>query len=76
MDRIGSIKLFVRLAELGSFTAVAQSEGIRQPLVSKSLKALEDYLGVQLVNRTSRQLVISDSGKAFYIQAHRLDLKS
>lgn len=72
MDRLGAIKLFVRLIELGSFTAVARAEGIGQPAVSKQIYALEQYLGAQLVSRTSRQVVVTDAGQTFYESAKQL----
>jgi DNA-binding transcriptional LysR family regulator len=66
MDRLEAIGLFARLVERGSFSAVAREWGIGQPAVSKQIAALEKYLGVQLVLRTSRSVVITDAGQAFY----------
>lgn len=72
MDRLNSIRLFVRLVECGSFSAVGREEGIGQPAVSKQIVALERHLGAQLVLRTSRQMVITDAGQAFYETAKQL----
>jgi LysR family transcriptional regulator for bpeEF and oprC len=72
MDRMHAIRLFVRLVECGSFSAVGREEGIGQPAVSKQIGALERYLGEQLVLRTSRQVVITEAGQAFYESAKRL----
>jgi DNA-binding transcriptional LysR family regulator len=72
MDRLGAIRLFVRLVELGGFTAVARAEGIGQPAVSKQIHALERYLGAQLVSRTSRQVVVTEAGQTFYESAKQL----
>jgi DNA-binding transcriptional LysR family regulator len=66
VDRLEAIDLFTRLVERGSFSAVARESGIGQPAVSKQIAALERYLGVQLVLRTSRSVVITDAGQAFY----------
>lgn len=71
MDRLDAIRLFVRLVECGSFSAVGREEGIGQPTVSKQISALEQYLGAQLVLRTSRQVVITAAGQAFYESAKR-----
>jgi DNA-binding transcriptional LysR family regulator len=72
MDRVNAIRLFVRLVECGSFSAVGREEGIGQPAVSKQIGALERHLGAQLVLRTSRQVVITDAGQTFYESARQL----
>jgi DNA-binding transcriptional LysR family regulator len=72
MDRLNAIRLFVRLVECGSFSAVGREEGIGQPAVSKQIVALERHLGAQLVLRTSRQVVITDAGQTFYESARQL----
>lgn len=72
MDRLNAIRLFVRLVESGSFSAVGREEGIGQPAVSKQIVALERYLGAQLVLRTSRQIAITEAGQAFYESAKQL----
>ena len=69
MDRLDAIRLFVRLVECGSFSAVGREEGIGQPAVSKQIVALERHLGAQLVLRTSRQVVITEVGQTFYESA-------
>ena len=72
MDRLDAIRLFVRLVECGSFSAVGREEGIGQPAVSKQIAALERNLGAQLVLRTSRQVSITDAGHTFYRAARKL----
>jgi DNA-binding transcriptional LysR family regulator len=72
MDRLDAIRLFVRLVECGSFSAVGREEGIGQPAVSKQINALERHLGAQLVLRTSRQVVITEAGQTFYESAKRM----
>jgi DNA-binding transcriptional LysR family regulator len=72
MDRLDAIRLFVRLVECGSFSAVAREEGIGQPAVSKQIAALERHLGAQLVLRTSRQVAITEAGQTFYESARQL----
>jgi DNA-binding transcriptional LysR family regulator len=72
VDRVNAIRLFVRLVERGSFSAVGREEGIGQPAVSKQIGALERHLGAQLVLRTSRQVVITEAGQSFYESARQL----
>ncbi|MEO1266783.1 MAG: LysR family transcriptional regulator [Myxococcota bacterium] len=69
MDRITLMKAFVRLVELGTFTAVAEELRIKQSTVSKWIAALEEQLGVQLVERTTRTRRITDAGQLFYTRA-------
>jgi len=66
MDRLDAIRLFVRVAESGSFSAVAREANIGQPAVSKQVAALEQHLGAQLMHRTSRSLTLTEAGQAFY----------
>lgn len=72
MDRLDAMRLFLRLVECGSFSAVGQEAGIGQPAVSKRIAALERHLGTQLVMRTSRQVVITEAGKSLYAPIKRL----
>jgi DNA-binding transcriptional LysR family regulator len=56
VDRFDAMRVFVRLAEKGSFSAVAKDRGIGQPAVSKQISALEDELGTELIHGTSRSM--------------------
>src|ERR1700726_978889 len=72
MDRVEGIKIFVRVVESGSFSAVARELGTRQPAISKQVAALEEHLGAQLLVRTSRSLSLTEAGRDFYKSAVRL----
>ncbi|WP_257127540.1 LysR family transcriptional regulator [Burkholderia sp. MSMB1078WGS] len=72
MDRLDAIRLFVRLVECGNFSAVGREHGIGQPAVSKKIGALETHLGAQLLMRTSRKVIVTDAGLAFYESAKQL----
>jgi LysR family transcriptional regulator for bpeEF and oprC len=65
LDSLTSIALFVRIAETRSFSAAAHQLGISAPAVSKGLARLEQRLGVQLLNRTTRKVSLTDDGRAF-----------
>src|ERR1700723_751299 len=68
------MQMFVRVVEKGSFSAVARERGIGQPAVSKQISALEDELGTELIQRTSRSLTLTEPGRDFYESAlHILD---
>lgn len=72
MDQIAAIRVFVRVVECGSFSAVARESGVGQPAVSKQITALEAHLGAQLLRRTSRSLSLTDAGQEYYEAAVRL----
>lgn len=65
MDVIGAMAAFVRVAERGSFTLAARDLGVSQPHVTRALQTLEARLAAQLVQRTTRRLVLTDDGRAY-----------
>jgi DNA-binding transcriptional LysR family regulator len=72
MDQLAAIRMFVRVVESSSFSAVAREAGVGQPAVSKQITALEAHLGAQLLRRTSRSLSLTEAGQDFYESAVRL----
>jgi DNA-binding transcriptional LysR family regulator len=72
MDQLEAIRIFVRVVDSGSFSAVAREAGVGQPAVSKQIAALETRLGAQLLRRTSRSLSVTEAGQDFYEAAVRL----
>src|ERR1700733_1725720 len=72
MDRLDVMRLFVRIAETGSFSRAALAAGVGQPTASKQIAALEARLGAQLLQRTSRGLSLTDEGQAYYEACLRL----
>jgi DNA-binding transcriptional LysR family regulator len=72
LDTLQSMRLFTRVIELGSFSAVAREEQITQPTVSKIIAALEKNLGVRLVERTTTSLTPTDEGQRFYHRCRQL----
>jgi DNA-binding transcriptional LysR family regulator len=66
------MRTFVRAVETGSFTAVAAEQGQTQPTVSRQISALEDHLGVRLMQRTTRVLTLTDEGRTYYAHARGL----
>lgn len=66
MDRIACMQSFVRAIELNSFSAVAREQQTTQPTISKQIAALEKYLGVQLLTRSTTHLSLTEEGKKYY----------
>lgn len=74
MDLLAALKSFVRLAETGSFSAVARDVGATQPAISRQITALEDHLGARLVQRSTRSLRFTEDGQTLLVHArHILD---
>lgn len=66
MDRLASINAFVRVAESGGFTAAAKALNISTTMVSNHVQALENALGVRLLNRTTRRVSLTEIGREYY----------
>jgi DNA-binding transcriptional LysR family regulator len=62
MDLLAALRTFVRIAETGSFSAVAREVGATQPAVSRQIAALEDHLGARLLQRSTRSLRLTEDG--------------
>lgn len=65
MDRLDAMHLFVRVAELGSFSAVALQLGLARSVVTRQIAALEAHLGVKLMVRSTRRLALTSAGTAY-----------
>lgn len=61
--------MFVRLAERGSFSAVARELKQSQPTISRRLSELEEHLGARLIARTTRSLSLTQEGQEFLEKA-------
>lgn len=72
MDRLTSIEIFVKAVESGSFTGAGASLNMSSQLVGKHVKALEQDLGVKLLNRTTRRQHLTDVGRNFYDRARNI----
>ena len=65
MDRFDAMRLFIRVAELGSFSAVALQAGVARSVVTRQIAALETHLGVKLMARSTRRLALTSAGSAY-----------
>jgi len=72
VDRFKLMKLFVRIVETGSFSAVARELEMLQPSVSKHMNMLEQSLGVRLLNRTTRKISLTDAGREYFERCQRI----
>src|SRR5882672_1893749 len=65
MDKFLAMSMFVRIVEKGSLTAAAETLDTSLPSVVRALAALERDLGVQLLNRTTRRIHLTDDGAQY-----------
>jgi len=66
------LRVFVAIADHGSFVGAAEALGLSQPALSQSIRQLEDSIGSRLFLRTTRRVQISSVGLSFLPQARHL----
>jgi len=67
-----ALAVFARVVESGGFTAAARKLGLSPSAITKTIARLEDELGTQLFNRTTRRLRTTDYGQEFYERCIRI----
>lgn len=66
MQDLNDVAVFVAVVDAQSFTQAAERLKLSRPVVSKYVSRLEESLGVQLLNRTTRRLSLTEAGRIFY----------
>jgi len=72
MDKLRAIQLFVRLADLGSFTRVAEQTNASKSMISKEISRLEDALGARLLHRSTRNIQLTHVGEGYLQRAREI----
>ncbi len=72
MDRFEAMRTFVAAVDHGSLSAASRALGVPLPTVSRRVSDLETFLRTQLVVRTSRKLLLTDAGRAYFATARRI----
>jgi DNA-binding transcriptional LysR family regulator len=72
MDQFKQISTFVEVVAKGSLSAAARAEGIAPAMIGRRLDALEQRLGVKLLQRTTRKIALTDEGTAFLEDCQRI----
>ncbi len=72
MDKFNNMQVFCRIVELGTFAAVARETGLSAMMISKYMSQLEKSLGVNLLNRTTRSLHLTEAGENYYHRSKQL----
>lgn len=66
MTSIADLEIFARVVSAGSLSAAGRELGLSPAVVSKRLRKLEDRLGTRLLQRTTRQIALTEAGQGFY----------
>jgi DNA-binding transcriptional LysR family regulator len=72
MQNLEPLLIFITVADMGSFTHAADSLGIQKGRVSTAVRKLEEDLGVRLLHRTTRNVQLTEDGRAFQARARDL----
>lgn len=72
MDQFKQISTFAEVANRGSLSAAARAEGVAPAMIGRRLDALEERLGVKLLQRTTRKLALTNEGEAFLEDCQRI----
>ena len=65
MDRLHSLRVFARVIDEGSFAAAARELDLSPALVTRLVADLEKHLGARLIHRTTRKLVLTETGELY-----------
>lgn len=72
MDQLAAMKVFAGVVEQESFTAAADKLGLSRTMTSKHVMDLENHLGARLLNRTTRRLSLTSTGRVYYERAKQV----
>lgn len=72
MDTFSGMRLFTEVVDGGSFSAAARHLGMAPSSVARGIGALEDELGVRLLNRTTRKLSLTEAGRLYHERSRRI----
>jgi DNA-binding transcriptional LysR family regulator len=72
MDLIAALRTFLRVADTGSFSAVAAELGVTQPAISRQVSGLEQHLGARLFHRSTRSVTVTEEGRDLIHPAQQL----
>jgi DNA-binding transcriptional LysR family regulator len=72
MQNLVALAIFVRIAEMGSFTHAAESLGIQKGRASNVVRELEAQMGARLLHRSTRTVQLTEDGRSFYARARAL----
>lgn len=72
MDKLLALRMFIETVEAGSFSAAARRQAIATSTVTRMVSALEEELQTTLLNRSTRQVTVTEAGDVYYRHAHKI----
>src|ERR687895_1528751 len=72
MDRFGAVRVFAQVVESGTFAKAAERLALSTSATSRHVADLEAHLQTRLLNRTTRRVSLTESGRAFYERSVQL----
>ncbi|WP_322048353.1 LysR family transcriptional regulator [Paraburkholderia sp. J67] len=69
MDKLQAMQIFVRVADVGSFTKASDTLQLARSAVTRAVQELEEHLRIRLMNRTTRRLHLTEEGRQYYDSA-------
>ena len=72
MDVLESIRSFTAVVDAGGFAAAARDKGVTRSVINKHVKKLEEMLGAQLLQRSTRVVTPTETGLAFYARCNSI----
>jgi DNA-binding transcriptional LysR family regulator len=72
MERVDGLRVFMRVADVSSFTLAAEGLGLPKTTVSLAVRELEERVGVRLLHRTTRRVRLTQDGQVFYERAREV----
>src|ERR1700754_1766213 len=72
MDRLDAMQAFTAVADLRGFAPAARKLKLSPPAVTRLIAALEEHLGVRLLQRTTRSVTLTDAGSRYLERARRI----
>ena len=72
MDKLTAIKVFLTVAETGSFTATAEQLEISKPMISRYVALMEEWLNARLFQRSTRKVALTDTGEQAVLFCQRI----
>lgn len=72
MDQFKQLSTFAEVATRGSLSSAARAEGVAPAMIGRRLDALEERLGVKLLQRTTRKIALTNEGTAFLEDCQRI----
>jgi DNA-binding transcriptional LysR family regulator len=72
MDRLSSMRVFMRVVDEGGFAAAARALDLSPAVVTRLVADLEEHLGTRLLNRTTRRMALTDAGEAYLMRVRQI----